>query len=121
MFRLNLKIAIRNLVRNRSYTLINVLGLSIGMTSCILIFIFIRFQLSYDTHFKNTDRIYRFVTDWKYNNFDDYSAGVPIPFAPAAKQELEGIEKIARISRNSGVVMVKNHDGTERFKAVRDV
>jgi len=121
MFRLNLKIAFRNLIKNRSYTLINILGLSIGMTSCILIFIFIRFQLSYDTHFKNSDRIYRFVTDWKYNNFDDYSAGVPIPFAPAAKQELEGIEKIARISRNSGVVMVKNNDGTERFKAVREV
>ncbi|TBO40860.1 ABC transporter permease [Pedobacter kyonggii] len=121
MFRLNLKIAFRNLIRNRSYTMINILGLSIGMTSCILIFVFIRFQLSYDTHFKNADRIYRFVTDWKYNNFDDYSAGVPIPFAPAAKQELEGIEKIARISRNSGVVLVRNGDGTEHFKAVKDV
>lgn len=121
MFRLNLKIAFRNLYRNKSYTLINILGLSIGMTSCILIFVFIRFQLSFDTNFKNADRIYRFVTDWKYNSFDDYSSGVAIPFAPAAREELVGIEKIARISRTGGVVMVKNNDGSEHFKAVRDV
>ena len=121
MFKLNLKIAFRNLLRNRSYTLINILGLSIGMTSCILIFIFIQFQLSYDTHFKNGDRIFRFVTDWKYNSFDDYSAGVPLPFGSAAKEELAGIEKIARISRNSGVVLVRNNNGTEHFKAVKDV
>ncbi|WP_316826989.1 ABC transporter permease [Pedobacter miscanthi] len=121
MFRLNLKIAFRNLMRNKSYALINILGLSIGMTSCILIFIFIQFQLSYDKHYKDADRIFRFVTDWKYNNFDDYSAGVPLPFAPAAKEELIGIEKIARISRNSGVVLVRNGDGNEQFKAVKDV
>jgi len=121
MFKLNLKIAFRNLLRNRSYAMINILGLSIGMTSCILIFIFIQFQLSYDTHFKDGNRIFRFVTDWKYNSFDDYSAGVPLPFGPAAKQELVGIEKIARISRNSGVVLVRNGDGTEHFKAVKDV
>lgn len=121
MFKLNLKIAFRNLMRNKSYALINILGLSIGMTSCILIFIFIQFQLSYDKHFKDADRIFRFVTDWKYNNFDDYSAGVPLPFAPAAKEELVGIDKIARISRNGGVVLVRNGDGTEHFKAVKDV
>ncbi|RBQ03337.1 ABC transporter permease [Pedobacter miscanthi] len=121
MFKLNLKIAFRNLLRNKSYALINILGLSIGMTSCILIFIFIQFQLSYDKHFKDADRIFRFVTDWKYNNFDDYSAGVPLPFAPAAKEELVGIDKIARISRNGGVVLVRNGDGTEHFKAVKDV
>lgn len=121
MFRLNLKIALRNLSRNKYYTLINILGLSIGMTSCILIFVFIKFQLSYDTNFKNADRVYRFVTDWKYNSFDDYASGVSLPFAPAAREELVGIEKIARISRNGGVVMVKNNDGSERFKAVRDV
>jgi putative ABC transport system permease protein len=121
MFKLNLKIAFRNLLRNRSYALINILGLSIGMTSCILIFIFIQFQVSYDTHFKDGDRIFRFLTDWKYNSFDDYSAGVPLPFGPAAKEELVGIEKLARISRNSGIVLVRNNDGTEHFKAVKDV
>jgi putative ABC transport system permease protein len=121
MFRLNLKIALRNLYRNKYYTVINILGLAIGMASCILIFVFIKFQLSYDTHFKHADRVYRFVTDWKYNSFDDYASGVALPFAPAAREELVGIEKIARISRNGGVVMVKNDNGSERFKGLREV
>ncbi|RZJ78906.1 MAG: hypothetical protein EOO47_12395, partial [Flavobacterium sp.] len=71
MFKLNLKIALRNLWKNKGYTFINVIGLSIGMASCILIFLFIRYQLSFDEGVKNEDRIYRFVTDWKYHAFDD--------------------------------------------------
>jgi ABC-type antimicrobial peptide transport system permease subunit len=121
MLKLNLKIALRTLYRNRSYTLINILGLSVGMTSCILIFLFIRFQLAYDSNFKNADRVYRFVTDWKYTSFDDYSAGVPLPMAAAARDELVGIEKIGRISKRGGVVMVKNNNGTTHFKASKDV
>jgi putative ABC transport system permease protein len=121
MFKLNLKIAFRNLYRNRTYTLINILGLSVGMTSCILIFLFIKFQLGFDTNFKNADRVYRFVTDWKYTGFDDYSAGAALPFAAAAREELPGIERIARVSRRGGVVMVDNNEGGTRFKASRDV
>jgi len=121
MFKLNLKIALRNLYSNKLYTCVNILGLTIGMTGCILIFTFIKFQQSYDRHFNNGDRIYRFVTDWKYNNFDDYSSGVPFPFAPAAQAELAGIEKIARISRNSGVIIVKDGEGTIKYKANREL
>jgi putative ABC transport system permease protein len=121
MFRLNLKIALRNLLKYKVYTLINVLGLSIGMASCILIFIFIRFQLSYDQVADHQDRIYRFVTNWKYNSYTDNSSGSPIPFAPAAKNELNGIEKIARISRGNGVILVKDAQGREHFKAGRRV
>ncbi|MDQ1142713.1 ABC transporter permease [Pedobacter agri] len=121
MFKLNLKIALRNLYNNKLYTFVNIFGLSIGITGCILIFTFIKFQLSYDRHFNNGERIYRFVTDWKYNNFDDYSSGVPFPLAPAAQSELPGIEKIARISRNSGVIIVKDGKGTIKYKANREL
>lgn len=121
MFQLNLKIALRNLFRNKLYTFINILGLSIAMSGCILIFVFIKFQLNFDTHFKDSDRIYRLVTNWKYNNFDDYSSGVPLPLAAALKQSLPGVDKIARISRSSGIVLVRNNDGTVKFKAVEEV
>ncbi|RYD72816.1 MAG: hypothetical protein EOP55_18195, partial [Sphingobacteriales bacterium] len=66
MFKLNLKIAWRNLWKNKGYTFINVLGLSIGMASCILIFIFIRYQMSFDEGFKDEDRIYRVVSTFDY-------------------------------------------------------
>lgn len=121
MFRLNLKIALRNLLKHKVYTLINILGLSIGMASCILIFIFISFQLKFDKGFKNEDRILRFVTDWKYISFIDHSAGSPVPFAAAARNELPELEKIAIVSRNSGVTIVKDELGKERIKTVKQV
>jgi len=121
MFRLNLKIAWRNLWKNKGYTLINILGLSIGMASCILIFIFIRFQLSFDEGYKNADRIYRVVTDWKYKAFDDFSAGVPIPFAAAARNEIAGIEKIGAIAKWGDVVHVKDNMGREILKSHEDL
>ena len=117
MFKLNLKIALRNLWKNKGYTLINILGLSIGMASCILIFIFIRFQLSFDEGYKNSDRIYRVVTDWKYNAFDDFSAGVPLPFTAAARNEIAGIEKIGGIAQVDDVVHVKDLTGREIIKS----
>jgi putative ABC transport system permease protein len=113
MFKLNLKIALRNLWKNKGYTTINVLGLSIGMASCILIFLFIRFQMSFDEGYKNEDRIYRFVTDWKYKSFDDYSKGVAIPHTAAARNEIAGLEKVAAIYREWGIFTVKDQQGQE--------
>ncbi|MBB2148921.1 FtsX-like permease family protein [Pedobacter sp. LMG 31462] len=121
MFRINLKIALRNLWKNKSYTLINILGLSIGMASCILIFIFIRFQLSFDEGYKNEDRIYRLVTDWKYNAFNDYSSGVPIPVTSAARNEISGIEKIGAIAKGGNVIHVNDKEGKEIIKSREDI
>ncbi|MDQ0640446.1 putative ABC transport system permease protein [Pedobacter sp. W3I1] len=117
MFRLNLKIAWRNLWKNKGYTFINVIGLSIGMASCILIFIFIRYQMSFDEGFKNEDRIFRVVTDWKYNAYDDYSAGVPIPFSAAARNEITGLEKVGSIIKRGGIISVKDTKGKEKLKS----
>jgi len=121
MFKLNMKIALRNLLKHKVYTLINILGLSVGMASCILIYIFIQFQLSFDKSYKNDDRIYRFVTDWRYDSFIDNSSGAPIPFAEAARTELPELDKVAIISGNGGVVSVKDSLGKEKIKAVKDV
>lgn len=117
MFKLNLKIALRNLWKNKGYTFINVIGLSIGMASCILIFLFIRSQLSFDEGFKNEGRIYRFVTNWKYEAFDDYSAGVPIPVFKVAKDEIIGFDKTAAIVKRWDIVHVKDKSGKEIIKS----
>ncbi len=117
MFKLNLKIAYRNLWKNRGYTFINVIGLSIGMASCILIFLFIRYQLSFDEGIKNEKQIYRFVTDWKYAAFDDYSSGVPIPVFKVAKDEIVGLEKTAAIVKRWDIVHVKDDSGKDIIKS----
>ncbi|WP_316802905.1 ABC transporter permease [Pedobacter nototheniae] len=121
MFRLNLKIALRNLWKNKGYTAINILGLSIGMASCILIFIFINFQLSFDKKEKKGDRIYRFVSDWKYNSFDDTSEGIPIPLGAAAKNDFAGFEKTAMIVKSGGTFLIKDAAGKAKIKEDRSV
>lgn len=121
MFKLNLKIALRNLWKHKGYTFINLTGLSIGMASCILIFIFIRYQMTFDKGYKNEDRIYRFVTNWKYNSFDDYSQGVPIPLSDAARNEFAGFEKVSPIVREGGIIIVKNNRGKQMIKEDRRV
>lgn len=111
MFRLNLKVALRNLWKNRGYTAINILGLSIGMASCILIFIFISFQFSFDKTYKNKDRIYRFVTNWKYKGYNDHSQGVPVVLGATARNELAGLDQVASIVRDGGIITIKDNAG----------
>lgn len=59
MFRNYLKIAFRNLLKNKVYSLINIFGLAIGMAACFFIFQYVRFELSYDKFHQNADNIYR--------------------------------------------------------------
>jgi putative ABC transport system permease protein len=59
------KIAFRNLWRHRVFSLINILGLTVGMTACFLIFLYVRFELSYDKFHSKGDRIYRIICDIK--------------------------------------------------------
>lgn len=59
-----LKIALRNLLRHKGYTFINVTGLAVGMACCLLILLFVRDEVSYDRFHDNADRIHRIVSDW---------------------------------------------------------
>lgn len=65
MFRNYFKIAFRNLWRHRVFSFINIMGLTVGMTACLLIFLYVRFELSYDRFHSKADRIYRIVADIK--------------------------------------------------------
>lgn len=121
MFRLNLKIAWRNLWKNKIYTFINIFGLAIGMACCILIFIFIRFQLSFDGGYRNEDRIFRFVTNWKYNSYEDYSQGVPIPLINAVKSEFAGIDKTSALVRRWRMLHVQDEQGKVVLKVAEGV
>jgi len=121
MLKLNLKIAWRNLWKNKGYALINILGLSIGKASCILIFLFLHYQLSFDKEFKNEGRIFRVVTDWKYSAFDDYSAGVPIPFVGVAQSEFAGFEKTAAVFKGNNLLRIKDKSGKDLIKSDEDM
>ncbi|MBB6238178.1 putative permease [Pedobacter sp. AK013] len=122
MFKLNLKIAWRNLWKNKVNTFINVLGLSIGMASCILIFIFIRYQLSFDENFKNESRIYRVVTNWTTADSFFESQGTPKPLPPAMRNDFkQQLDKVAAIQGGGGIIKVKDALGKNKIKTAEDV
>ena len=53
--------ALRSLTRHRGYTLINIIGLAVGMAACLLVLLYLDREFSYDTHHQDVDRLYRLV------------------------------------------------------------
>jgi len=85
----------RNLLRHRANTIINVLGLALGITVCLIIFLLVGFELSYDHFHPDGDRIYR-VVDRSGGPEGERSFGfVTMPLADAARAELTGFESVA--------------------------
>lgn len=80
------KIAWRHLRRNKSYAFINVAGLTLGITCSILIFILVRFQLSFDNFHPDTSRIHRVVTDIHHDNIS-YTPGTPFPLGKVLRMD----------------------------------
>jgi len=100
MYKNYLKIAARSMLKNKAYSVINILGLAIGMAATILILLFVQHELSYDRYHENSDRIYRLTRAW-YNESGEESlhlGQVAPPFGPLLKSDYEGIiEESARI------------------------
>ena len=99
MFKSYLKIAWRNLRRNKSYAAINVIGLAVGIAVCMMIFIIIQFQTSFDNFHTKKDRIYRVLTE--FHNTDAasifYGKDVPQPLPRGLKTAFPELEQIAPI------------------------
>ncbi len=99
-------VALRNLKKYRFYTFINVLGLTIGITACLVIFLFIRFELSFDRHNTNADRIVRIDWEVRLGEAHTYNAAVTPPMAEAFVREFPEVEAAARL-RFSGSYQFK--------------
>jgi putative ABC transport system permease protein len=91
-----LKIALRSIRRHPSYTFINVTGLAVGMALCILIFLFVRDELSYDRYHAESDRIYRLAVSIENSTFDNGLAKVADLWGPGAKDALPEVENATR-------------------------
>src|SRR6266403_481298 len=97
------KTAFRNISRNRTYTIINIAGLAIGIAVCMMIFIIIQFQTSYDDFHTTKDRIYRVLTEYHHSDAPDifYGKGVPFPMPQGLKTAFPQIEQVAPIYAES--------------------
>jgi putative ABC transport system permease protein len=95
------KIAWRNMVRHKAYSAINVAGLAIGVAACLLIFVVIQFELSYDTFQPNYNKIYRVVMQQKIGGGTEYSSGSPYPMSAALEADFPG-SKFATVQTSYG-------------------
>lgn len=94
MFRLNLKIALRNLWKNKGYTALNIFGLSVGLTGFIMILLFANHERSYDTWNPKAKNVYRVSVKWAPGEAE-YSSS-PAELAPALKEALPEIQDYGR-------------------------
>jgi putative ABC transport system permease protein len=98
MFKNFLVSAFRNLLRNKFYAFLNILGLSIGLAAFIFILLYVRDEITYDKHNKKHERIYRIESDFNISNRHDQFAIVPIPMGPAFKLEFPEVEAFTRLN-----------------------
>ena len=106
MFRNYLKIAYRSLLKSKAFTILNVLGLSLGLASCLLIIFYVADELSYDRYNVNASRIYRVNEDLKLGeNNVLYAVAMP-PLAKTLKSEFPYVEDAVRI-KSAGSMHVK--------------
>ncbi|HVV03920.1 MAG TPA: ABC transporter permease [Puia sp.] len=98
MFRKNLLIAVRSLRKDLSYAATNVVGLTVGITCCLLILSFVRYELSFDSFHTKKDRIYRVNYDVTMGGAQTVSPSVPVFVAPVLKSKFPEVEEATRFS-----------------------
>jgi putative ABC transport system permease protein len=103
MIRNYLKTAYRSLFKNKGFTVLNVLGLSIGLATCLLIVFYVADELSYDRYNTKADRIYRLSLDAQLNGHGGLYATSEGPLLPAIKNTFPEIEKSVRLVDASGL------------------
>ncbi len=97
MFKNYFLVTVRNLKKNRTYSLINIIGLAVGMTAFILIAAYVQYELSFDKHFENADRIYRVVREGR--------AFTPSPLGAALNEDIPEVEVAARFMRRDDTLV----------------
>ncbi|WP_018478946.1 ABC transporter permease [Pontibacter roseus] len=87
----------RNMARNKVYAAINIIGLAIGLASCILIYLYVQHELSYDTYFSKHERVYRVVNDLIVEDEVEKASVTHAALAPALAADFPEIEAAVRM------------------------
>ena len=91
-----IRIALKSLLKNRSVTLINIFGLTLGLATCLLIVFYVVDELNYDSYNIKADQIYRVNTDIKFGGNASSYAIAPSPLAAGAAADPPEVEQTAR-------------------------
>jgi len=93
MLKNHLKIALRNFTRHKLFTFINIIGLSIGISAALVIYLIVHYDFTFDKFHKDSDRIYRVVTNFTFEGQPAYNGGVSGPIPDAVKTQVTGVEE----------------------------
>jgi putative ABC transport system permease protein len=119
MLRNYILVAIRSISKNRAHAVINVLGLALGTTCSIVIFLILRFELSYDKFHPEVDRTYRVVTEFTKSETPGYSSGMTYPLPDAMRHDFAELDYVTIVDGNlyDPVITITKEDGSvDRFK-----
>lgn len=114
MFRNHLKFALRLFLKDRFYTILNILGLSLGITAGVLVLLVIQYDFSYDQNYANHDRIYRYSQTIKAPGVEFDVATSASELAEVLIQEFPEIESVVRL-RFENRTLIKVDRGNERY------
>ena len=113
MFKNYFKTAFRNLNRNKNYTIINIAGLAVGIAVCMMIFIIIQFQTSFDNFHSKKDRIYRVLTEYHHEDAANTGKDVPFPLPGGLKTTFDQIEQVAPVwASHNDILLIADYNGT---------
>ena len=109
-----LKTALRNLKRSKMFSLLNILGLAVGMGSSFLIFLFVQHELSYDKFHEKHNQIYRVTTEWHVEGEAQIGQTTPAPVAPALLNDFPEVKDAVRIKNQGAIIRYQGESYVER-------
>lgn len=117
MFRLNLKIALRNLWKNKTSSFINVVGLSIGLAACLMLLLYVTYQLNFDKQSKNSENIYTVMTNIPGDNgsISKTFEGSTTALGPLLKTEIPEIKHLARMNYLKKALIAVGQNGFKKM------
>ncbi len=116
MFKNYIKTALRNIQRNKTFAIINIAGLTVGIAAFILIFKVVQFQNSFDNFHPDRQKIYRVASEFQTQDGIDYSAGIGFPVAEGLRLDFPDIKQVAAIYKEGGQITInKNSSDPEKF------
>ena len=118
MLRNYLKTALRNLWRSKGFSFINIIGLAVGLATCLLIMLFVIDELNYDRYNEKADRIYRLDGEIKFGGNHFVLASAPAPAGPAMRQDYPEVEQYVRFRNWGGFVVKKGNQNIQEDRVI---
>lgn len=115
MIRNYLTIAIRSLIKNKTYSFINILGLSVGIAVSLIIFLYVVHEYSYDRFHAKANNIYRVLCKIHYGGQEIQTTAMSVPFGPILKENSAEVQNYVRV-RNAERVLIQSDENHINFE-----